>query len=334
MSKIKRGVCLYSLQDQYARKKMSLDEIVGFVKNELGAEGIEVIPDQMIKGSPEPSAETLKEWDAIIDKYQIDPFCCGIYTNDKLYKNRLLTVREATENLKAGIRLTARLGGRMIKVVSTTRTEVVEAALPEAEKNGVVITSEIHGGMSFNMPYVQAYVELLERLKSPFLGFCIDVGIFCRRHPRVSTQYFRLLGMKNEALEKYIDDIFERGEDPNSFFMAHPEEMGRMMGQCGTELEQLYLIYATGYDNNPLTVLDDYWPYVKYIHGKMWEMTDEECEYSIPYDEVVAYLDSKGYDGYINTEYEGNRFTPPGQVVQEIEQVTRHQKMLKELIGR
>ena len=332
MSKIKRAVTLYSLQDQYARKRMTLDEIVGFVKNDLGAEGIEIIPDQMIPGSPNPTEKTLKEWDRIIDKYQIDPFCAGIYTNDKLYKNRLLTVREAAKNLIDGIRLANRLGCSMIKVVSTTRTEVVEMALPEAEKYGITITSEIHGGMSFNMPYVQAYVELLKRLQSPYLGFTIDTGIFCRRHPRASTQYFRLLGMNNKYLETYIDDIFAQGTDPNAFFMKHPEKMGAMMEKCSNELERLYLIYSTGYDNNPLTILDDYWPYVKYIHGKVWEMTDEGEEYSIPYDEVIAYLDQKGYDGYINTEYEGNRFTPPGQTVQEIEQVTRHQKLLKQLI--
>lgn len=334
MSKIKRSISLYSLQDQYARKKMTMDELVGFAKNDIGVQGIEIIPDQMIPGSPHPSEETLKEWDRIVEKYQIDPFCAGIYTNDKLYKNRLLTVREAADNLVDGIRLAKRLGCSMIKVVSTTRTEVVERALPEAEKNNILITSEIHGGMSFNMPYVQDYVKLLDRVKSPYLGFCVDTGIFCRRHPRVSTEYFHLLGMDNKYLEDYIDDIFAQGTDPNAFFMAHPEKMEEMMGKCSNELETLYLIYSTGYDNNPLTILDDYWPYVKYIHAKLWDMTEEGNEYSIPYDEVIAYLDSKGYDGYISTEYEGNRFTPPGKIVQEIDQVSKHQQLLKKLIGR
>ena len=332
MSKIKRAVTLYSLQDQYARKKMTLEEIIKFVTVDLGAPGIEIIPDQMVPGAPHPSDEFLKEWDAIMEKYPVDPFCCGIYTNDKSYKNRLLTVREATANLVDGLRLAKRLGSSMIKVVSTTRTEVVEAALPEAEKLGVMITSEIHGGMSFNMPYVQAYVELLKKLDSPYLGFTIDTGIFCRRHPRVSTEYFRKLGMQNEELIDYINDIFARGTDPNAFFMEHPEKMGEMMGKCSSELEQLYLIYATGYDNNPLSILDEYWPYVKYIHGKTWEMTDEGCEYSIPYDEVIAYLKEKDFDGYINTEYEGNRFTLPGTTVLEKETVTAHQNMLKKLI--
>ena len=332
MSNIKRAVTLYSLQDQYARKKMTLEEIIRFVTVDLGAPGIEIIPDQMVPGAPHPSDEFLKEWDRIMEQYPVDPFCCGIYTNDKLYKNRLLTVREAAANLVDGIHLAHRLGSSMIKIVSTTRTEVVEEALPEAEKCGITITSEIHGGMSFNMPYVQAYVELLKKLDSPYLGFTIDTGIFCRRHPRVSTEYFRKLGMDNEALVAYIDGLFAQGTDPNAYFMANPEKMGEMMGRCKSELETLYLIYATGYDNSPLTILDEYWPYVKYIHGKTWEMTEDGCEYSIPYDEVIAYLDQKGYDGYINTEYEGNRFTLPGCEVLEKETVTKHQNMLKKLI--
>lgn len=332
MADIKRGVSLYSLQDQYARKKMTLDEIIYFVKNNMSGTGIEIIPDQMLPGSPCPSAETLAEWDRIIEKHQIVPVCSGIYVNDKLYKNRLLTVREAAANLEKGIHLAHRLGCSMIKLVSTTRTEVVEAVLPEAEKCKITITSEIHGGMSFNMPYVQDYVRMMERLQSPYLGFTIDTGIFCRRHPRVSTRYFRLLGMSNPYLESYIEDLFAQGTDPNAYFIAHPEKMGEMMEKCTTELERLYLVYSTGYDNNPLTILDDYMPYVKYIHGKFWEMTEEGKEYSIPYDEVISYLKEKGFDGYINTEYEGNRFTPPGEMIQEIEQVSRHQKMLKQLI--
>ena len=332
MSRIKRAVTLYSLQDQYARKKMTLEEIIKFVTVDLGAPGIEIIPDQMVPGAPHPSDEFIKEWRRIIGKYPVHPFCCGIYTNDKLYKNRLLTVREAAANLVDGIHLAYRLGSSMIKIVSTTRTEVVEMALPEAEKYGVTITSEIHGGMSFNMPYVQAYVELMKKLDSPYLGFTIDTGIFCRRHPRVSTEYFRKLGMDNEALIDYIDDLFAQGTDPNAYFMANPGKMGEMMGKCKCELERLYLIYSTGYDNSPLTILDEYWPYVKYIHGKTWEMTDEGFEYSIPYDEVIAYLKQKGYDGYINTEYEGNRFTLPGCAVLEKETVTKHQNMLKKLI--
>lgn len=38
MSQIKRAVTFYSFQDNYVRKKMSLDDIMSYVKNELQAD--------------------------------------------------------------------------------------------------------------------------------------------------------------------------------------------------------------------------------------------------------------------------------------------------------
>ena len=45
-------------------------------------------------------------------------------------------------------------------------------------------------------------------------------------------------------------------------------------------------------------------PYIKHIHGKIYEMTEEGVEYSISYDEIINYLKEAGYEGYISTEYE------------------------------
>ncbi len=331
MSQIKRAVTFYSFQDNYVRKKMSLDDIMSYVKNELQAD-MEFIPDQMLKGAPYSTEETLKEWDRLVAKNGIRPVCCGSYINDKLYKNRMLTIKEGTQKLIDEIKLAHRLGFPMIKLVSTTRPEIVERALPTAEKYNVVLTEEIHGGMSFNMPYVQESLKMMDRLKSPYLGFTIDTGIFCRRHPRVSTNYFKTIGLNNEYIISYIDDIFARGTDPNAYFMAHPEAQKELMDKCSNETEALYIIYATGYDNNPLQILDDYLGYVKHIHGKVYEMTEEGVEYSIPYDEVVNYLKEKNFDGYISTEYEGTRFTVFGEIPPEVDQVTKHQQLLKRLI--
>ena len=328
---VKRAVTFYSLQDNYVRKKMTVEDIAKFVKS-LGAE-MEFIPDQMLKNAPYPSEETLAEWDRMVKEVGIKPVCCGSYTNDKLYKNRMLTVKEGANKLIDEIKLAHRLGFPMVKLVSTTRPEIVERALETAEKYNVVITEEIHGGMSFNMPFVQDNLKMFDRVKSPYVGFTIDTGIFCRRHPRVSTNYFKSIGMDNDYVVDYINDIFARGEDPNSFFMAHPEEQEKLMKTCKNETEALYIIYSTGYDNNPVAILDDYLPYVKHIHAKLYEMTEENVEYSIPYDEVVSYLKEKDFDGYISTEYEGTRFVKYGEVPPEIDQVTRHQQLLERLIG-
>ena len=48
MSSIKTCVSLYSLQDEFLNKRMSLKDIMYYVK-EKGAEGVEILPDQMLK---------------------------------------------------------------------------------------------------------------------------------------------------------------------------------------------------------------------------------------------------------------------------------------------
>lgn len=61
-------------------------------------------------------------------------------------------------------------------------------------------------------------------------------------------------------------------------------------------------------------------------------MTERGTEYSIDYKEILQYLHTHGYEGYVSTEYEGNRWVLPDQPVPELEQVEAHQKMIQRLI--
>lgn len=64
---IKTAVSLYSLQDEFMNGRMSLEEIMAFL-DEQGVEGFEILPDQMLHGTPNPSEEILTEWDRIMAK--------------------------------------------------------------------------------------------------------------------------------------------------------------------------------------------------------------------------------------------------------------------------
>jgi len=333
MSNIKRAVSMYSLQDQYARKKMTLSDIFEYL-NDLNA-GLEFISDQMLKGTPEPSEESLAEWDRLVEQYKPDLVCNDIFINTCLYKNRTLTKKESVDLLIKEIKLAHRLGFKMVRLVSNTPANIIEPALPYAEKYDVVLTLEIHAGMSFDSPLTMEFIEVMKKLNSPYVGLTVDTGIFCRRHPRVSTNYFRDLGT-NEEVISYIDHIFASGTDPKQFFAGvrsegkqFPEELSRFLK---TQNDFEYALFADGYEMSPFTILDEYMPYVKHIHGKIYEMTEEGVEYSIPFDELIKYLHKAGYNGYIATEYEGNRFTLPDMPILDKENVTAHQKMLKKYI--
>ncbi len=336
MSQIKRAISLYSLQDEYATKRLSLEDI--FKKAvEFDIEGIELISDQMIHGSPYPAAETVKMWRNLVEKYDRKLVCNDIFINSTLYRNRILTVKEQVEMLKAEIVNAHNLGFSLIRLVSDTDERLIEPALATAEKYKVAMALEIHAGMSFHSTVTRKFLREMLRLNSPYVGIVADMGIFCKRHPRVSTNYFRQFGL-NPELSDYIDAIFARGSDPLRHFgrlngeqTPYPEEFRALLKN---PIDMEYAIFSEGYENTPYEELGQYMPYLKHIHGKCYEMTEDYEEYSIPYKEVIQYLDSMGYDGYIATEYEGNRFVLLDECVDGLENVRRHQEMLKKYTGR
>lgn len=339
MEGIKRAVSLYSYQDEYARKRMTLEDMFREMVS-MGVQGVELISDQMIHGAPHPTPETVAMWRVLVDKYAMPAVCNDVFINSTLYHRRRLTIREQVKLLEAEIRNAHALGFTLIRLVSNTDAALLEPVLPLAEKLNVSMALEIHAGMSFDAPLTSRFIQEMHRLNAPHLGLVVDLGIFARRHPRVSRDYFLQFGL-NPALAAYIDDVFEKrhtdplrikksgvqGPDP---IAAYPDEMKALIrSQIDTE----YAIFAAGYENSPVTILDAHMPYIRHIHGKCYEMTEDDEEYSIPYGEVIAHLQARGYEGYIATEYEGGRFVQLDEPVRGRESVRSHQRMLKRYLG-
>lgn len=329
MSSIKRCVSLYSYQDEYARGKMTLEDCIKELA-EIGVEGVEIISDQMLHNAPGVDEESIANWHRIIRQYGIKPVCNDIYINTTLYRNRRLTRKENLALLQKELQLAHKLGISLVRLVSLTPTDIIEDALPLAEELNVVMALEIHGGMSFDNPETKKFTDLMFKLNSPYVGLVVDTGIFCRKHPRVSTSFFLNQGL-NPALAKYIDDEFAKGKDVEA--VSHqrvlPDEIESLM-KSGVDRE--YMIFAGGYENKDFSVLDRYLPFIKHFHGKFYEMTEEGVEYSIPYKEFIDYLKLKGYDGYVASEYEGGRFALPGTEIDAVTQVRKHQEMLRSYI--
>ena len=82
-------------------------------------------------------------------------------------------------------------------------------------------------------------------------------------------------------------------------------------------------------------------PYIVSIHGKFYEMTEipgrtEEYEdVAIDYKNPIYWLKQGGYEGYINSEYEGQRHQQDQgieKMANEVEEVRRHHEMLARYI--
>lgn len=327
--RIRLGVTLYSFQDEYVWGRLSLEGCLAELQK-MGAEGVEVIGDQMIPNSPHPEEGFYEKWHGWLEKYNLVPVCNDIFINTTLYKNRILTTKESVAALKAEIVHAHKMGAKIIRMVSQTPNEIIMPCLDFAEKHDVQMTLEIHAGSSgIEVPMSQEFIDIMTKANSPYIGLLFDMGLFLRKFPRVILEYYRREGTASGVLD-YVDRLFRDGKDMRSVSQETKDEVLRKHGK--NPIDEEFLEYATHFENNPLDIMKPYLTYVKNIHGKFYEMTDEGTAYSVPYDEIIAFLRANQYNGFICSEYEGNRFVPSGTEVKGVEQVTRHQKMLKAYI--
>ena len=329
MSKIKTCVSLYSLQNEYMTKRMSLEDIFRFMKDN-SVEGVEFLPDQMMHGAPKPSDATLAEWDRLCSEYNIKPVIADVFLNTNLYDNRELTKKECVDLLIDEIKLANRLGMDQIRLVSMTPAFVLEPLLPYCEKYNVRMALEIHAGLSFDKQKTKDYIAEMKRLNSKYVGLVIDTGIFCEKIPRVMTNYCKALGTSQAPID-YVNQMFAEGKDGRDVYGPDGDFIPELKALLKSGPDYMFAHFADGYENEPLSVLDDVMPYLFHVHFKLFEMT-ENGEYSVDYKKILQYLHDHDYDGYVSTEYEGNRWTLPGAQMQEKAQVIAHQRYIRECL--
>jgi hypothetical protein len=249
------------------------------------------------------------------------------------YKGRAMTEDERVESIALDIVNARKLGCGVIRVIHDVEPAMLERLAPMAEKYEVKLALEIHAPSYYDSDLEQRLIAMFQKVQSPYLCFTLDLGVFVKRLPRVVTDRFLRDGMKKELAE-YIAGAYENGSLRLSDEPGAAERMiGKIVAQGGTE-QDIYLTMMGAHMicREPRTMLE-YLPYTSHIHGKFYEMLPDGTEYSIPYEEIISVLVEGGYDGYINSEYEGNRWIHDAFEVDSAEQIGQHQAMLKRLLG-
>ncbi len=330
---IKRGVSLYSFQEEYFHRKMTLEDIL-VVCSRNDIRGIEIIGDQMIPRYPDISDDFFKAWHGWMDKYELTPVCLDMFLDWNKYKGRVLTFDERVESITRDIVNANRLGCTVIRVIHDVEPDLLEKLIPAAEKHNVTLALEVHAPSDLDSPLEQRLIELFERAQTPYLGFTIDLGIYCKRLPRVVSDRFLREGMAPHLVQ-FLVDAYNKQELPHAGDEGPGKEsLAEMVVKRGGREKDIYLAYMGTHMiySNPSRLLD-YMKHIKHFHGKFYEMLPNCTEYSIPYDEITPVIQEGGYAGYIISEYEGNRWINDAFEVNSLEQVVRHNEMLKQLIG-
>ena len=323
-NQIKRGVSLYSFQEEFFLRKMTLEDCIAACAK-MGANGIETIAEQMMPGFPHLSDAFYDQWHDWMDQYGVTPTCHDMFLDTKRYKGRLMTDEEMLESVIRDLKHANRLGCTVIRVIVNTPPHIMEKAAPYAEQYNVRMGVEIHAPYHFDHEWIQRHYEVMERVGSPYLGFVPDMGTYEKRFPRVRSDRYIRRGAKPEIVQT-IQEAYERHEDLGKL----PETVKKM---GGGELELAMASDVTRIIFDDPRRLLDFMPRIFHIHAKFYEMLDSGREYSIPYEDVIPVLIEGGYQGYLSSEYEGNRHIQDAFEVDSVEQVRRQQEMFKRLLG-
>jgi sugar phosphate isomerase/epimerase len=328
--KSKRGVSLYSYQEEYYTHAMTLEDCLAEVAS-MGADGVEVIAEEMVPNYPDPPESWVKQWHGLLEKYHTKPVCLDTFVDTTWGGHRQMSLQESVDTLVTQMKLSHRLGFKVMRPttgpVVEGATEMIKRALPLAEKYDVKIAVEIHSPIRLRSKFIDDYLELISQTHTRHFGFTADMGIFAKRIPRVVKDFYIRRGA-HESIVQYLSTAFEDGLAPEKA-RAEIEKMGPNEVDRGFA----FMAFAYGPVANDPKDLRNIMPYIYNVHGKFYEMTEDFREYSIPYEQIIPVLAEGGYDGYINSEYEGQRSTQDAFETDSCEQVRRHHVMLRRLLG-
>jgi len=332
---IKLCVSLYSFQEDYYIGKRDLESCIAAVgRHGLGAEGVEVLFEQMPLPSMREndrviSDKDLEMWKEWLKEHGLKAQSYGADVFTTMYSNRHLTKKESIKITMADIKMAAQLGFAVYRtgIFRKEDVEILAACLPLAEELGIQIATEIHTPRGIHTWWTQDWLEVILRTGSKAAGFVPDMAIFTKGMSLSAKKRFIREGANPDILEK-IDEAY-RARSPLS--VEDVKKMGGNNVDCSVVNRLNFFIY-----DDPQWLLEVL-PYSKHIHGKFFEMTEVDgvdTEPAIDYENVIKVLVENNWDGFISSEYEGQRdyFDQGCDIYMDpVDQVRRHHRMIRHL---
>ncbi len=324
-SQIKRGVSLYSFQEEMFLGKMSIEDCVAFAAS-IGARGIEILPEQNMPNFPNIGDREIAWWRELMAKHGTELTCYDMFLDTKLRKDRLMSDDEQVASIRRDLVLCNRLGIRNMRVLVFVRPDILERCVPYAEELDVHMGVEVHAPWHLEHAWILRTVEVADRLGTKHLGLLPDMGIFMKHFPPVYRDRFIRQGARPEVAQFIIEQHEQKIMAEYTIY-----EVAVNMKGNPAEVRMVELLRHQPYANPKR--IRDYIPYFRHIQAKFYEMTEDAHDPSHAYEEVIPELVAGGWEGYLSSEYEGNRWIQDVQPVDSCEQVRRQHVMFERLIA-
>lgn len=369
---IKLGVSLYSYQQSQFLRELDLEGQVREVGRHLpGADGIETI-DELSFRYPDPGPEFTRQWFGWMDTYGTVPVTLDVGLDVLQFRDHVMSYEEAAERLRHDIRLAKSLGFRNVRTLSVVPLEIMLLALPLAEELDIRLGREIHQPMTLEGRQVTEIIEYADQHGTRHLGIVPDFGIFQTRPSEVTLAWLERRGAQPAATAASVElcALIDSGDAPFEAFDMSTHTAGNLRSEfsrflrtadgepalAGTfagvkrfteervenpkDIDYTVVSEALMLSRTSPDLLRQLAGYVVNCHGKFNNMSEipgrpgEYTDIAIDYASAVKALRDGGYDGYIDSEYEGQRyFQDRGRedLMSEVDQVRRHQEMLRRL---
>ncbi len=329
---IKQGVSFYSYQVAYREGRLDMEGMVAEVAR-LGCDGVELVPVMTPPTSyPKATEAEIAAWHELMARYGTTPTCFDSiivvspdWNRGDIPAHPGAGFDEQVQLMQDELQLAHQLGFTILRIPVGygVRMDVIEHVLPLAEELNINLGLEIHVPMTITGEKVQSYLEFIDRTGTKHASLIPDMAIFATSLPRCLQRKALAEGAAPETVQAIVQ-AYEARQD-----MAAVAEELRSKGVGAAEE-----LLAFAVRNVPSRVEDlpAIIPYISHFHGKFYDM-DADCrEHGIRFDEVVPILQKAGWSGYINSEYEGQRFHAPDDPVDEIEQVRRQHVLVSRLL--
>jgi hypothetical protein len=368
---MKLGVSLYSYQQSQFFRELDLEGQIREVGEHLpGADGIEII-DELSLRYPDPGAEFTRKWFGWMERFGTVPVTMDVGMDVLQFRDHVMSFEECAERLRHDIRLAKALGFRNVRTLSVVPLEIMTRALPLAESLDIKLGREIHQPMTLEGRQVQEITDYIERTGTTHLGLVPDFGIFQTRPSEVLLGWYERRGAQAQACQASVDLalLLHNGEAPFAVDMAlHTagnlrSEFRRFLltGTCEPDFSAAFtgvrrwtgervagprdvdftvVAEALMLSRTSPDTLRELASHVVNVHGKFYNMSPvpghpgQFQDISIDYESGLRALADGGFDGYVDSEYEGQRFFQDRgreDLMDEVEQVRRHQEMLRRL---
>jgi sugar phosphate isomerase/epimerase len=353
---IKQGVSLYSYQEAFWRGDLDLEAALTAVAG-AGAEGVEIFGEAMIPSFPYITDEFLYKWFYLLDNLGLEPVCYEHFADRRYWKDesKFLSDDDVFDLTVTYLKSAKRLGCKFIRLShdghngmfimndefshTVVNAQVFERLLPIAGDMGVKMALEIHGPGLLQDGGNDDFLEAFERTgRYDGAGLMLDFSCCFRDISPMMEDAMVKRGGKREIIQ-YLREMSRKAYTYDRNNNVDWDEVEVKAKEMGAGQIELSMINEQGGMHGslrnrlitPPAIVKEYASKLIYIHAKMhWINEDCTCD-EMDYPGYIKALKEGGYNGYISSEFEGQRSVP--HTLNEVDFVRRQHILIKKCLN-